>query len=353
MNTVPAVLIRARRNFGLPPFGFLSALGAMSLLHASPAQAQNSPGSLAAQNSQNTLAAQVGAMRRTLAAAEAALHEQSGIIASLQNKLADDESAIHRLQTLTNSISVSGSDLTFTGVNIHIVDGTGKTASASGLGNLIVGYNAASADLRQERTGSHNLILGDANNYLSYGGVVAGVGNAITAPYASITGGGHNVASGLYATVTGGYTNTASANCASVSGGDYNMADGVFSSVSGGYHNAATALEAAISGGVGNKAGDEGAVVAGGCFNKAANFSASVSGGVGNIASGYESTVSGGSYNIAGAAGALVGAASQDNKPHGDIFSVNSRQIDAPNASVKWDPDYPGSIDLVGHPQTR
>ncbi|BDI31203.1 hypothetical protein CCAX7_32540 [Capsulimonas corticalis] len=340
MNTVPASLIRSCRNFGLMSIGFLSALGAMSLLQPTPVQAQNP---------QMSLAAQIGALQRAMASAEAAIRAQDETIASLRSKLADDETTIHTLQTRTASMSVSGADLTFTGVNVHIVDGSGKTASASGLGNLIVGYNAPSAEFDQARAGSHNLILGDANNYPSYGGIVAGVSNAIAAPYASVIGGSHNIASGLYATVTGGYTNNAIANCASVSGGDYNMADGVFSSVSGGYHNAASAQEAVVSGGVGNKAGDEGAAVSGGCFNKAANFSAAVSGGVGNIASGYESTVSGGCYHVAVASGSLVGG-EQYNTPSSDISSItNSDQIGNPNAGVKWDPDYPGSIDLVGH----
>ena len=49
------------------------------------------------------------------------------------------------------------------------------------------------------RTGSHNLVLGDENNYSSYGGQVAGSDNTISNGYASVSGG-----SGLTQNNTGG-----------------------------------------------------------------------------------------------------------------------------------------------------
>ncbi|MEO7717934.1 MAG: hypothetical protein ABIY70_17170 [Capsulimonas sp.] len=318
MITLLYSLKHAGRSFGLLSIGFLSALGAMSLTHVSPAQAQSPGVNLAA------LVAQVNALQTKLSAEDALIHAQAATIAAMQHELASSESEIDTLkngqganaaaiaalqgdvnaqssdlgalQAVTASMRVSGSDLIFTGVNVHIVSGSGATndfGRPTGLGNLIVGYNAKSPYAAQTRTGSHNLILGDANNYLSYGGIVAGANNTSGAPYASVTGGSQNVASGRYATVTGGYTNTASANCASVSGGDYNMADGVFASVSGGYHNSASADEASVSGGIGNKAGDEGASVSGGVGNRAISFGASVSGGSGSTAYGRQAPMSG------------------------------------------------------------
>ena len=161
------------------------------------------------------------------------------------------------LETTTAPLSVSGTPGTFpatlsiTGVNVHILDGTGSTQSTSGLGNLIVGYNALGNDLGagDVRTGSHNLILGDLNNYFSYGGLVAGRDNAIIGRYASVSGGVRNTASGLAASVSGGDFNTANGDFASVSGGLINTASGLLASVSGGYNNTAGSDFASVSGG--------------------------------------------------------------------------------------------------------
>ena len=126
--------------------------------------------------------------------------------------------------------SLSGTDLTISGVNVHVVDGTGGTASTSGLGNVIVGYNAPSTLYYQERNGSHNLIVGDANNYNSYGGLVAGQNNDASGPYATVTGGTQNLANGFQS---------------SISGGDNNLDGGKSAVVSGGYGNKAKSIYAA------------------------------------------------------------------------------------------------------------
>lgn len=72
--------------------------------------------------------------------------------------------------------------------NLIVRDGSGSTASSTGLGNLIVGYNS-DGRLDKDRTGSHNLVIGDEHQYSSYGGFVAGIENSLHAPYASISGG--------------------------------------------------------------------------------------------------------------------------------------------------------------------
>ena len=59
-------------------------------------------------------------------------------------------------------------DLIFVGCNVHVRDGSGLTQSTSGLGNLIVGYNADAAGLLG-RFGSHNLVLGDEQAYTGFG----------------------------------------------------------------------------------------------------------------------------------------------------------------------------------------
>ncbi len=195
--------------------------------------------------------------------------------------------------------SLSGSDLSLTGVNVHLVDGSGSTNSATGLGNLIIGYNAASPNFNEARTGSHNLILGDANNYLSYGGLVAGYNNSVSGPYASVTGGTRNLASGFQSSIHGGSSNVASGNSASVLGGDRNTASAFYSVVSGGNRNTARG---------------EGSAVSGGDLNTASGSYASVSGGYSSTASGLASSISGGgslsdSFNFGWKAGIAFGNA--------------------------------------------
>jgi hypothetical protein len=143
----------------------------------------------------------------------------------------------------------------FSGCNVQIVNGEGKTASVNGEGNLVIGYDENSGGLPPMRrvpgvqTGSHNLILGEEPEFTSYAGIVAGFANSITAPFASVTGGELNTASGPYSAVTGGFFSTASGEFSSVSGGGTNHAEGQTSSVSGGIHNTASGAASSILGG--------------------------------------------------------------------------------------------------------
>ena len=162
-----------------------------------------------------------------------------------------------------------GKDVFFTGVNVHIVSGSGSTTDGGtllGLGNLILGYNALGNDLGagDVRTGSHNLVLGDFNNYSSYGGLVTGSDNAISGRYASVSGGAINTASGPYSSVSGGRLNAATNFEASVSGGDSNTASGDTASVSGGQGNTASGFYASVSGGRLNAASGDRSSVSGG-----------------------------------------------------------------------------------------
>ena len=126
-----------------------------------------------------------------------------------------------------------GNDVIFEGCNIHIRSRAGMTdAPVNGLGNLIVGYNEP--DGTDDRTGSHNLVVGRHHSYSSHGGFVAGENNRVSGASASISGGWGNFASGTHASVSGGRLSIASGLGASVSGGQENMAAGVAASVSGG-----------------------------------------------------------------------------------------------------------------------
>jgi hypothetical protein len=177
--------------------------------------------------------------------------------------------------------------LQFSGVNLQVVNGEGKTASVNGEGNLVIGYDenpGVGRGKQGSQTGSHDLILGDEQEFTSYGGLLAGAVNSITAPFAS---------------VSGGFVNTSSGQWASVSGGQTNVASSMGASVSGGNENSAAAFDTSITGGRHNEVGAEYGSVHGGFENAASGVNASILGGESNTASGYKSTIGGGYKNLA------------------------------------------------------
>ena len=123
--------------------------------------------------------------------------DQSAAIAALTARVA-------ALETTLAGVSRSGNQIIIEGANLHIRSGSGATGGpVNGLGNLIIGYN----ELRgagDDRSGSHNLIVGREHNYSAYGGVVAGFRNAVSGAFATVSGGRDNVAGASYATVGGG-----------------------------------------------------------------------------------------------------------------------------------------------------
>ncbi len=197
----------------------------------------------------------LGALRLALPSAKAddSEDENRGLaqrVAALEQKLAH--------------VTSGPDDVTITGANLRIVNGLETTRTINGLGNLIVGYNELRGDGTDNRTGSHNVVVGESNNFSRYGGLVVGLQNEISGNFASVSagerntasgelssvcGGQVNTASGFISSVSGGAQNTASGQNASVSGGDSNIAGGFFSSVSGGFANVASGQDASVSGG--------------------------------------------------------------------------------------------------------
>ena len=143
---------------------------------------------------------------------------------------------------------VTGPNIVFSGVNVQVRSSQSE-GDISGLGNLIVGWDTPPVTVL--RSGSNNLVVGEANNFTSFGGFIAGNGNAISGLDASVSGGYENLASGEYASVSGGASSTAAGTAASVSGGSTNSAQGDLSSVGGGYSNTAKSRGASVSGGTG------------------------------------------------------------------------------------------------------
>jgi hypothetical protein len=196
-------------------------------------------------------------------------------------------------------ISGGANEVVITGANLRIVNGLGNTETTNGLGNLIVGYNELREDATDNRTGSHNVVLGTLNNFSRFGGVVAGLANEISGDFASVYGGVVNRASGEQSVVSGGDNNTASGRRSWVGGGILNRASGPGSSVMGGRVGVASGFFAAVSGGFGNTASGDFSSVSGGAGNTASGDFSSVSGGENNSAGGDFASVSGGFQRVA------------------------------------------------------
>jgi hypothetical protein len=196
-------------------------------------------------------------------------------------------------------VGVIGPNIIFSGANIHILSGSGRTddnGNATGLGNLIIGYDEDPFGLPNvpgfghppgapplkpgDRGGSHNLVIGSGNRFSALGGFVAGYLNSIRNAATGVSGGSGNVASGFVASVSGGQFNQASGTLCSVSGGESNSADIFAASVSGGVFCHASGFFASVLGGVDNTASQgEGSVVLGGDNNTAGGFASVVLGG--------------------------------------------------------------------------
>ena len=155
-----------------------------------------------------------------------------GAINELVARLDTADSATSAIETKTTSMTVSGNNVYFTGLNVHIRNGAGSSTTVNGLGNLIIGYDEDMGG--DTKTGSHNLVVGAGHTYTNFCGLVVGHDNAITGQYASVSGGANCTASGIFS---------------SVCGGQFNEASGEFSTVSGGYNNNAANDSSTVSGG--------------------------------------------------------------------------------------------------------
>lgn len=111
--------------------------------------------------------------------------DHSGAIAELQAQIDALSTRAESLEQLLQHFSRSGDDVIIEGANLYVRSGSGSTNGAvNGRGNLVVGYN----ELRgtgDDRSGSHNLVVGSQHNYSAYGGFVAGSGKALTDAFAT------------------------------------------------------------------------------------------------------------------------------------------------------------------------
>ncbi len=201
--------------------------------------------------------------------------------------------------------------ITFTGVNVQVVSGSGSTSGAvNGEGNVVIGY--AEDTSGHSQTGSNDLIVGSENGWKSYGEIVGGFKNQASGKYATAVG-DDNSAAGAYS-LTAGEVNKASGSASAAIAGEHNLASGDWSDVSGGEFNLASDPFSAISGGCDGVAGTAAALtgacgstgyesISGGVINRAQGLFSSVSAGQQNQATGYSTAVGGGDHNIAGGSG--------------------------------------------------
>lgn len=124
---------------------------------------------------QNDLNAEVAARQAgdnsvtaAFASADAALQAQIDILNAIDVGAIDGRvSNIEETLTCV-TYDVVTRDLIFVGCNVHVRDGSGLTQGASGLGNLVVGYNLDTGGVLN-RFGSHNVIIGDGQAYATSG----------------------------------------------------------------------------------------------------------------------------------------------------------------------------------------
>jgi len=221
----------------------------------------------------NEAKAQVNDNNSRIAALEATIVNLQSIIADLQGAVStindSNVMALNPYITVDTVSDARGPLVQLSGINLKLINGGGNTGIVNGLGNLIIGYDSARADSDffcsvgyamtkgscagasgvwavSHKNGSHNLVIGDRNNYSSFGGMVVGYRNTINGKRASVSGGLNNNARTDNTSILGGRNN--------IAGGSASEIDGIASSISGGNGNTASGSESSVSGGANNMA---------------------------------------------------------------------------------------------------
>jgi uncharacterized coiled-coil protein SlyX len=242
----------------------------IAALAADVATLQSSVATL--QSDVGDLQSDVGDLATSVGSLESDVGDLETDVGTLQTDVGTLQSGVSALLTLTASMSLETVDgqptLRFTGVNVQVVDGTGSTAGANSLGNLIVGYNENSSDVR---TGSHNLVVGPNHSYSSYGGFVAGRDNTVNGSNATVAGGTGNTATNGDSAVLGGFDNEANGTASVIVGGRNNEATGEHSAVLGGELNDSAGLRTTVAGGFNNTANGRWSSILGGNSNSTAS----------------------------------------------------------------------------------
>ncbi len=234
-----------------------------------PLRAQSEPDAQVAKITLKSLAAQV-----------ATLQQQ---VQTLQNQLsstnAQNAFALGQFVTVDKTNTINGlaaPHIIFTGANLHVRSGSGRTSDFTPLGNLVIGYDSDStgalglgcsdsvSNIHASRSGSHNLIIGDCHEFIGSGGFVGGFSNRLSSDTAVVSGGRYNHADSFFSSVSGGVCNTAGSTLAATTGCNVSVATGEASSVTGGVGNLASGAWSSVNGGGSNVASGQGSSVGGG-----------------------------------------------------------------------------------------
>ena len=206
----------------------------------------------------------ISEMESDIAANRSDVESVASRTTSTEAEIADIDDHVERAEQLLTYVSVNDTgDVTFTGTNVLIQNGSEETTMANEKGNLIIGYNATSSG-GLERTGSHNLIIGDGHSFTSTGGLITGDGNTLSgANSAIIAGSGHTV-SGATASAISGANNTVLQTGAVAAGGQFNTLSGAWSAaIAGTLHDISGHYSAVLGGHTGTISGERGALVGG------------------------------------------------------------------------------------------
>jgi len=260
-----------RKSLKVAGWLFVAALSWTGAAAAQSAPAVAEPAAKGPKVTLQSLAAQVATLTQTV---QTLTQTVQGLQSQLASANAQNAFALGQFVTVDTSDTVNGlkpPHIIFSGGNLHVRSGSGQSIDATGLGNLVVGYDSDAgcgannpATIDSARSGSHNLVLGDCNRYTSSRGLVVGFNNEIAEHDATITGGVNNVASGPAASISGGLANVANGDDASVSGGSSNLAHGANSTVTGGISNLAEGAGSSIAGGNGNLVSGKESFIGGG-----------------------------------------------------------------------------------------
>ena len=203
------------------------------------------------------------------------LGELATRVDTLENTYSDAATTITSTAALAEKVKVSpDGDVIFHDTNVYIQNGTGNTEDLNGKGNLFIGYNRTDGTL--ERSGSHNLIVGDLHSFTAHTGLVTGNENQILANYAVALGTTRSQATNEYAVAIGGEYSHVSGMYGTAIGGGFNSVSGPHSVALGGYSNLATGAFSAAAGGQSNIVHGDYATVAGGNFTLVEDLSSTV-----------------------------------------------------------------------------
>lgn len=226
-------------------------------------------------------------------------------ITALQSQVATLEaSAVPGLGDYV-SVDDSAHTVLVNGANLQVVNGLGTDLSQNGLGNIIGGYNTpVNVSELLERTGSHNIIVGQGQRYTGNCNLIGGQDNLASGTWGIVLG-TQNDLGGIRNVMIGGSNNQANGAVNLVLGGAGNNIDGEHNVVLGGLGNVADGDYNVAVGGENNIANSSSArnVIIGGYDNTTVStFNSVVLGGDNNTIGSSEgqssvSVIVGGQYN--------------------------------------------------------